>query len=178
MIIPAFWLLPAIAVAMNLCAASAAAGEEAAREPQLAGPPLSLNVHIYGFSYHPDRQGVRRNRVGNEAHLGFGLNYEFHEDARGVGFVEGGFYRDSGRNVAKLAGVGYQFKLGDNWRLGGALVGIHSPTYNHGRFFVAPLPMVSYDLGPVTLNAIYAPRFKEYNRFAVFGFYFSIPFGR
>ncbi len=163
---PAFWLLPAIVMAVNSCAASA------------ADPPLNLNVHIYGFSYHPDRQGVRRNRVGNEANLGFGLNYAFHEDARGVGFVEGGFYRDSGRNIAKLGGAGYQFKLGESWRLGGALVGIHSPTYNRGRFFIAPMPIISYGLGPVTLNATYAPRFRDYNRFAVYGFYFSIPFGR
>jgi hypothetical protein len=71
--------------------------------------------------------------------------------------------------------VGYQFKLGERWRLGGALVGLVSPSHNHGRFFVAPLPIVSYDLGAVMLNALYAPRFREYNQFAVFGFYFSIP---
>jgi hypothetical protein len=40
-------------------------------------------------------------------------------------------------------------------------VGVYSPTYNHGRFFVAPLPIVSYDRGLVTLNAIYAPRYGE-----------------
>jgi hypothetical protein len=90
-------------------------------------------------------------------------------------FVDAGLYCDSGSNIAKLAGVGYQYKLGERWRLGGALVGLYSPTYNHGRFFVAPLPIVSYELGPVTLNAVYAPRYREYNQFAVFGFYFSIP---
>lgn len=176
---PTDWLLPIFAAALTLCGTAAAAeGDEPARVVQPADSPLNLNVHLYGFSYHTDRQGVRRNRVGNELNLGFGLNYEFHEDARGAGFVEGGYYRDSGRNLAKLGGVGYQFKLGERLRLGGALVGIRSPTYNHGRFFVAPLPMVSYDLGPVKLNAIYIPRYKEYNQFAVYGFYFSIPFGR
>ena len=115
--------------------------------------------------------------MDNQVNLGFGLNYEFHEDERGVAFVEGGFYRDSGRNVAKLAGAGYQFKLGENWRLGGALIGVQSPTYNHGRFFVAPLPIVTYDFGPVKLNAMYVPRYRDYNQFAVYGFYFSLPFG-
>jgi hypothetical protein len=91
-----------------------------------------------------------------------------------LGFVEAGFYRDSATNVAKIAGAGYQFKFGERWRLGGALVGVDSPSYNHGRFFIAPLPMATYDLGAVKLNAIYAPRF-EGNRFAVFGLYFSIP---
>jgi hypothetical protein len=90
-------------------------------------------------------------------------------------FVDAGFYRDSGSNIAKLAGVGYQYKLGERWRLGGALVGLYSPTHNHGRFFVAPLPIVSHDLGPVTLDAVYVPRYRQYNQFAVFGFYFSIP---
>jgi hypothetical protein len=135
-------------------------------------------LHFYGFSYHTDRQGVRRNGLDNELNAGLGLNYEFHEDATSVAFVEAGFYRDSGRNLAKLAGVGYQFKLGQRWRLGGALVAVNSATYNRGRSFIAPLPVVTYDLGPVKLNAIYVPRYGEYNRFAVFGFYFSIPFGR
>ena len=102
------------------------------------------------------------------------MGYTFHEDERGAGFVEAGFYRDSGSHVAKLAGAGYQFKLGERWRLGGALAGIDSPTYNHGRFFVAPLPMATYDLGVVKLNAIYVPRYQQ-NRFAALGLYFSIP---
>jgi hypothetical protein len=114
--------------------------------------------------------------LDNELNVGLGLNYAFHKDARGVGFVEAGFYRDSGRNWAKLAGVGYQFRLGERWRLGGALVGVESPTYNRGRFFVAPIPVLTYDLGRIELNAIYVPRYGEYNRFAVFGFYFSVPF--
>jgi hypothetical protein len=113
--------------------------------------------------------------VGNEINLGLGLNYEFHEDELGVGFVEVGFYQDSGDNVAKLAGVGYQYKLGKYWRLGGALVGLQSKTYNHGDFFIAPLPILTLDLGVVRLNAIYVPRYGEYNQFAVFGLYFSVP---
>ena len=28
----------------------------------------------------------------------------------------------------------------------------------------------------VKLNAIFVPRYREYNQFAVFGLYFSIPF--
>jgi hypothetical protein len=55
---------------------------------------------------------------------------------------------------------------------------VQSDTYNHGSPFIAPLPIASYDLGPVTLNAIYVPRYGEYNKFAVFGLYFSIPFGK
>lgn len=116
--------------------------------------------------------------MDNQLNLGLGLNYAFHEDASGIAIVEAGVYRDSGSHWAKLAGVGYQFKLGERWRLGGALVGVYSPTYNDGRFFIAPLPVVSYDLGAVQLNAIYVPRYRDYNQFAVFGLYFTIPFSK
>jgi len=92
--------------------------------------------------------------------------------------VEAGFYQDSGSRTAKIAGLGYQYKLGRRWRLGGALLGVQSETYNDGRFFVAPIPILTYDLGPVKLNAIYVPAYGDYNEFAVFGFYFSMPLGR
>lgn len=116
--------------------------------------------------------------MDNEVNLGLGLNYAFHKDGLGVGFVEAGFYKDSGRNWARLVGVGYQFRLREHWRVGGALVGVNSPTYNRGRAFVTPLPIITYDFGVAELNAIYAPRYKQYNEFAVFGLYFSIPLGK
>jgi hypothetical protein len=77
--------------------------------------------------------------------------------------------------VAKLAGLGYQYKLGKRWRVGGALAAIQSETYNRGNPFIAPLPILAYDFGPVTMNAIYVPAYHQYNEFAVFGFYFSVP---
>jgi hypothetical protein len=131
-------------------------------------------VHLYGFSYHTDRKGVQREHVNNEVNLGLGLAYELHNDALGVLTFEGGFYQDSGRNWAKLIGPAYRFKLGDRLRLGAALPVIQSRTYNEGHVFIAPIPTASYDLGFVTLNVAYAPRFEQ-NPFAVFGFYFSIP---
>ena len=59
---------------------------------------------------------------------------------------------------------------------GVALLLFHSATYNSGRAFVAPIPMLTYDFGGAQLSAAYAPRFETYNRFAAFGFYLSIPF--
>ncbi len=134
---------------------------------------------MYGLSYHTDRQGVRRSHVDNELNSGLGLSYEFHNDDLGAAFVAAGFYRDSGRNWAKLAGPGYQFKFGDGdrWRFGATLPVIQSRTYNNGRTFVAPIPLLTYDLGVVKLNAVYAPKFQQ-NEFAVFGFYFSVPLSR
>jgi hypothetical protein len=121
---------------------------------------------------------MRHKGLDNELNVGLGLNYTVHEDARGIAFAEAGFYRDSGSHVAKVAGLGYQFKLGRRWRLGGALLGVHSATYNGGTAFIAPLPVLTYDLGRATLNAVYAPRYGNYNEVALFGFYFGVPLGR
>ena len=118
---------------------------------------------------------MRRNGLDNQFNLGLGLNYTLHEDADGIGFAEAGFYKDSGSHLAKLAGMGYQYKFGERWRAGGALLAVQSQTYNHGHAFIAPLPILTYDLGAVKLNAIYVPRYGDYNRFAVFGLYFSVP---
>ncbi len=107
--------------------------------------------------------------------MGVGLNYTFHEDERGFGYLEAGVYEDSGSRLAKLAGAGYQFKVTKRLRLGGVLMGVYSQTYNDGKFFIAPLPTATYDFGVVKLNAIYIPRYGEYNQFAVFGVYFTLP---
>ncbi|MCF8178034.1 MAG: hypothetical protein K9J74_05960 [Sulfuritalea sp.] len=125
----------------------------------------------------PDRKGTRDRHLDNELNLGLGLNYEVHNDARGLATLETGFFRDSGRNWARFAGAGYQFKLGRNWRLGADLLAINSKTYNNGRSFLAPIPHLTYDFGPVKLNAIYVPRVREFNQFSVFGFYFTVPMG-
>jgi hypothetical protein len=135
-------------------------------------PSHKINILIYGLSYHPDK----RNKQDNEQNWGLGVNYEFFEDTQGVGFVEAGVYRDSGSNLAKYGGAGYQFKLGKNWRIGAMLVGVQSQSYHEGRFFIAPIPVVTYDFGIVKLNAIYIPRYRDYNQFAAFGLMFSIPF--
>lgn len=100
------------------------------------------------------------------------------ESERGIQFVEAGFYRDSASHLAKIAGMGYQYKLGRRWRLGGALLGVQSQTYNGGSPFIAPLPIATYDLGRVKLNAVFAPHYGAYSPFATFGFYFSVPLAR
>lgn len=74
--------------------------------------------------------------------------------------------------------MGYQYKFFDNWRFGAAVLAVQSKTYNNGDAFIAPLPILTYDLGAVKLNAIYVPKYGDYNRFAVFGLYFSFPLAR
>jgi len=153
---------------------SALADEDrgAALADQNTDSPHKINILIYGLSYHPDK----RNKQDNEQNWGLGVNYEFFENTQGAGFVEAGVYRDSGSNLAKYAGAGYQFKFGKRWRIGAMLVGVQSQTYHEGRLFMAPIPVVTYDFGIVKLNAIYIPRYREYNQYAAFGLMFSIPF--
>jgi hypothetical protein len=97
---------------------------------------------------------------------------------QGTTFAEIGAYQDSGSNLAKFAALGYQFKFGKRFRIGGALAVVHSQTYNEGVAFVGMIPLVTYDLGRVKLNAVYYPKFGHYNEVAAFGFYISIPFGQ
>lgn len=135
-----------------------------------------LGLNLYGLSYHPDRKTVHRQGLDNEVNPGLGFNYELFGDARGITFVQAGAYHDSGRNWTKFAGLGYQFKQGKRWRIGGALAVMNSRTYNGGAAFVAMIPLITYDLGRVKLNAVYLPKFGHYNEVAAFGFYLSIPF--
>jgi len=89
-----------------------------------------------------------------------------------------GAYQDSGANTAKFAALGYQFKFGKRFRIGGALAVVHSRTYNEGVAFIGMIPLVTYDLGRVKLNATYLPKLGHLNEVAAFGFYISIPFGQ
>ncbi len=150
-------------------------GAKVLPEAGSGAPRVQFNLHVFGLSYHPDRAGIRASHLDNEFNAGLGLNYELGSDARGATSVEAGVFKDSGRNWAKFAGVGYQFKFGERWRLGADLLAIQSETYNHGRSFVAPVPHLTYDFGPVKLNAIYVPRLAPYNHFAVFGIYLTLP---
>ena len=74
--------------------------------------------------------------------------------------------------------LGYQFKFGEHWRIGGALAGINSQTYNNGVTFIGMIPVITYDLGRIKLNAVYFPKFGHFNEVDAFGFYISIPLGR
>jgi hypothetical protein len=138
----------------------------------------ALDLNVYGLAYHPDRATVHREHLDNQVNPGLALHYELTNSDRGVSFTEAGAYYDSGRNWAKFLALGYQFKLGDRWRVGGALAAMDSRTYNHGVAFVGMVPLVTYDMGPVKLNAVYFPKVANYNEVAAFGFYFSIPLGK
>jgi len=136
---------------------------------------LNVNLHVFGLSYHPDQNGTRISHLDNELNFGLGLGYKLRDSAQSVVISEAGFFKDSGRTWAKFAGIGYLFKLSENWKLGADFLVIQSPTYNKGSVFAAPIPHLSYDFGPVKMNIVYIPEYKELNRFAAYGLYFTIP---
>ncbi|MEO8007733.1 MAG: hypothetical protein ABI728_04330 [Betaproteobacteria bacterium] len=138
----------------------------------------ALDLNVYGLSYHPDREAVHRANLDNQVNPGLGLHYRLADDERGITFAELAAYRDSGRHWAKFLSLGYQFKWGERLRIGGALAAVNSQTYNQGVAFVAMIPLITYDMGRIKLNAVYFPKFGNYNRIEAFGFYLSIPFGQ
>ncbi len=136
----------------------------------------TIELNVYGLSYHPDRETVHRRNLNNQVNPGLALHVVIADDARGTTFAEAGSYYDSGRNWAKFTGVGYQFKFGEYWRIGGQLALVDSKTYNRGAAFLGMIPLVTYDLGRIKLNAVYFPKVANYNQVDAFGFYFTIPF--
>jgi hypothetical protein len=194
----AYWVLRTVFIALALtgpataqvndagsAGAAGGAGADAsgilssANKPVDAAPRFNaLDLNVYGLAYHPDREAVHRLHLDNEFNPGLGLHYELVNNDRGITFTEVGAYRDSGSNWAKFAALGYQFKLGERWRIGGAVAVAHSRTYNQGATFVGMIPLLTYDMGSVKLNAVYFPKIPHYNEVDAFGFYISIPLGR
>lgn len=138
-----------------------------------------LGLNVFGLSYHPDRSQARANGFTNEFNPGLGLRYEFTApQAKHVVMLEADIYADSKRATAKAVGVGYQYRVAERLRVGAALVAFKSSSYNDGDAFIAPLPIVTWEAGPVALNVTYSPRMSGVNDVATFGFYVTIPLGR
>ena len=55
---------------------------------------------------------------------------------------------------------------------------MNSRTYNHGVPFIGIIPLLSYDMGRVKLNAVYFPKVAGHNEVAASGLYISIPLGQ
>jgi hypothetical protein len=135
-----------------------------------------LGINVFGLSYHPDRARAKASGYTNEFNPGLGLRYEITpRKSEHVLMIEADVYRDSKRATAKAAGAAYQYRVSEHLRTGVALVVFHSNTYNDGKVFITPLPVVTVEMGPVALNATYSPRISGVNDVAGFGFYLTIP---
>ena len=138
--------------------------------PALCRADLGLN--LYGLSWHLDADKAEQEHTDNWFNPGLGVRYRVPGE-RVDYFVDAGFYRDSGRNTAVLAGAGAHWHATQRARLGLALVVLNSDTYNDGRTFVAPLPIAAWDFGPAQLNAVYMPKVSKINDINTFGFWLT-----
>jgi hypothetical protein len=125
-----------------------------------------LGVNLYGLSYHFDRARAEELGLDNPINPGLGLRYRVPHSGHMAWIADVGVYRDSGRNTALLAGVGALWQVTEGWRVGGALAGFKSDSYNQGKAFVAPLPLAAYEFRAATLNFVFSPQWSQVNQVA------------
>ena len=130
-------------------------------------------VNLYGASYHFQRERARALGVDNGINPGLGLRYRVQESGRLQLIFDAGAYHDSGRNTALVAGAGALWHATERLRVGGAVVFLHSDTYNRGNPALAPLPLAAYELRRVSLNATYLPKVARINEVATLGFWLT-----
>lgn len=136
------------------------------------GLVYALDVNLYGLSYHSNRNEARD---FNEVNRGIGVRQDFRSTKKGIIFAEAGVYNDSLDTWAKYGGIGYQFKIGETLRAG-ILLGIaHSPSYNDGEAFVAPVPVISLELDRVKIHTTFIPNQFSKGGGSVFAVYIGIP---
>ena len=133
-----------------------------------------LGVNIYGLSYHFDSDRAEELDVDNTINPGLGLRYDFAHHERWTFFADAGAYYDSGKNTAVYGGVGALWQAVGGLKIGGALAVMNSNTYNDGDTFLAVLPLVAYDFGPVMVNLTFFPKVSKYNDVATLGLWFTI----
>ena len=132
-----------------------------------------FGLNVYGASYHFDRDRAEELGIDNEFNPGLGLRYRVAAQDWDF-FLDGGVYHDGGRNTAVYAGIGAFWKPTKHLRLGGAAAYFFSNTYNEGKPFVAPLPVVAYEWRALTLNMFYAPKLSGINEINTLGFWVTL----
>ena len=136
------------------------------------GAHADLGVNLYGLSWHLDADKARELGVDNWFNPGLGLRYRVPGERLDY-FFDAGFYRDSGRNTAVLAGAAAQWRATQSARLGLALVVLNSKTYNSGKTFVAPLPIAAWEFRSLTFNMVWMPKVSEVNDINTLGFWLT-----
>jgi hypothetical protein len=136
-----------------------------------------LELNIYGLSHHWNRSEAREMDTTHEVNPGLGLRYALKPNHLcNTPFVESGIYRDSGANTSVYAALGCKgLRLTDNVHLGLGLALMQSNTYNNSNPFVAPIPLLTWYIKPVTLNFIQYFRVKSLGILNTTGLYLSVP---
>jgi hypothetical protein len=132
-----------------------------------------FGVNFYGFSYHPDKADSN----GNHFHAwnpGLGAQYTFFQQGRHRFLIDGGIYRNSSAHHSEYISAAYRFRLGFGFELGPVVALYHSPDQNSGKAFIAPLLVFAYRYKRLTLQVVPVPKYKDVNRNAAVGMYFTI----
>jgi hypothetical protein len=110
-----------------------------------------LNAGFY--SYH-----LQRDKGLNDSNPGLGAEYRFST----VASVTAGKFYNSDRKYSKYAGVYYQpFAIGPV-RLGAVVGGFDGyPKMRNGGWFLAAIPVASFDYKSVGLNLSFVPNYKD-----------------
>ncbi len=131
------------------------------------------SANIYGLAYHFERAEAKRIGASNEVNPGLGIRRELYTQGAHHIYGEAGIYYDSGRRWAKTADVTWQYELIGGLRGGIGAFFFYTPTYNRGKAFVAPVPVMSYDFGPAVLSVAYAPKYQDKNVINTLGAFVS-----
>ncbi|HZP94083.1 MAG TPA: hypothetical protein VFB20_14555 [Burkholderiales bacterium] len=147
-----------------------AAGWLALGAPALPAEDLGLNV--FGLSLHTDRS-----KHYNEINPGLGLHYVFaRPEPEWEIFADSSVYYDSDRNWAKYAALGAQYRFAEAWKAGLAVGYAKSRSYNDGKPFVAPIPVLTYEYRRIAFNAVLLPYEDSGPKIVGAAFFMTIPF--
>lgn len=116
-----------------------------------------FGVDVFGLSYHYESttyvEGGKENDY-NQLNPGLGLHWTFSESDRHIWTAKAGCFEDSKENWSLYAGPVYQYKLTESLHIGGGVLLFGSETYASP---VIPMPLVTYRIKPVRLNATWMP---------------------
>lgn len=112
---------------------------------------LWLNPGFYSYHFNRDK-GL------NDSNYGLGAEYRFST----VASVTAGRFRNSDRAWSNYAGIYYQpFSIGPV-RIGAVVGGFDGyPKMHNGGWFLAAVPMLSYEYGRIGLNVAIVPSYKD-----------------
>lgn len=148
------------------------AGWFAVSAPPLAAADLGLNV--FGLSLHTDRS-----KHYNEINPGLGLHYVFAKpEPEWELFADSSIYYDSDRHWAKYAALGGQYRFAAAWKAGLAVGYVQSRSYNSGKPFVAPIPVLTYEYRDIAFNTVLLPGEDNGPKIIGLAFFMTIPFDR
>jgi hypothetical protein len=143
-----------LAAAAVLVLNQAARAEEGSLFSRIESQPLDeIWVNPGFYSYH-----FQRDKGLHDENLGLGMEYRF---STVTSFTAGRFY-NSDREYSDYLGFYYQpFRIG-SLRLGAAIGGFNGyPKMREGGWFLAAVPVISYEYERVGLNLGIVPTYKD-----------------